>query len=100
MKKRTIFKTTATLTRAESATFDCIIADLDSDFNIKVQDSACPYMVKVIGERSFHLSEIDYISAKLKSGREHLLEVLRDNEGKAAVKINTGDNVYSIFISR
>lgn len=45
MKKRTTFKTTASLTRAEMATFDCIIADLDSDFNIKVNDSACPYMI-------------------------------------------------------
>lgn len=98
MKKRTIFKTTTSLTRAEMATFDCIIVDLDSDFNIKVNDAACPYMVKVIGERVFHLSELDYISTKLKAGREHLLEVLRDT-GKAAVKIKTGDNVYSIFIT-
>lgn len=97
MKKRTIFKTTASLTRAELATFDCIIADLDSDFNIKVNDSACPYMVSISGERLFHLSELDYISAKLKAGREHLLAALRD-KGKATVKIKTGDNVYSIFI--
>lgn len=97
MKKRTIFKTTASLTRVETATFDCIIADLDSDFNIKKNEPFCPYMVKVIGERAFHLSELDYISAKLKAGREHLLAALRD-KGNAAVKINTGDNVYSIFI--
>lgn len=98
MKKRTTFKTTASLTRAEMATFDCIIADLDSDFNIKVNDSACPYMVKVIGEIAFYLSELDYISTKLKAGREHILELLRDT-GNAAVKIKTGDNVYSILIT-
>ena len=97
MKKRTTFKTTAMLTRAELATFECVIADLDSDFNIKKNDPFCPYMVKVIGERAFHLSELDYISAKLKAGREHLLVALRD-KGNAAVKIKTGDNVYSIFI--
>ena len=97
MKKRTIFKTTSLLTRAESATFDCIIGGLDSDFNIKKNDPFCPYMVKVIGERLFNISELDYISAKLKEHREHLLEVIRD-KGNAAVKIKTGDNVYSIFI--
>ena len=97
MKKRTTFKTTAMLTRAELATFECVIADLDSDFNIKKNDPFCPYMVKVIGERAFHLSELDYISTKLKAGREHLLVALRD-KGNAAVKIKTGDNVYSIFI--
>ena len=98
MKKRTIFKTTSLLTRAETFKIDAIIADLDSDFNIKKNDPFCPYMVKVIGERAFHLSELDYISAKLKAGREHLLAALRD-EGNAAVKIVTGDNVYSIFIN-
>ena len=72
MKKRTIFKTTSLLTRAETFKIDAIIADLDSDFNIKKNDPFCPYMVKVIGERAFHLSELDYISAKLKAGREHL----------------------------
>lgn len=97
MKKRTTFKTTAMLTRTEMATFDCIIADLDSDFNIKKNDPFCQYMVKVIGERLFHISELDYISIKLKENREHLLEVLHD-KGNAAVKIKTGDNVYSIFI--
>lgn len=97
MKKRTIFKTTSMLTRNELATFDCIIADLDSDFNIKKNSPFCPYMVKVIGERLFHFSELDYISTKLKAVREHLLTALRD-KGNAAVKIKTGDNVYSIII--
>ena len=97
MKKRTIFKTTAMLTRAEMANFDCIIADLDSDFNIKKNDPFCQYMVKVIGERVFNISELDYISTKLKAEREHLLAALHAT-GKAAVKIKTGDNVYSIFI--
>ena len=97
MKKRTIFKTTSLLTRVETATFDCIIADLDSDFNIKKNAPFCPYMVKVIGERAFHLSELDYISIKLKAEREHLLAALHAT-GKAAVKIKTGDNVYSVSI--
>ena len=97
MKKRTIFKTTSLLTRTELATFDCIIADLDSDFNIKKNAPFCPYMVTVSGERLFHISELDYISTKLKEHRDHLLNVLHDT-GNATIKIKTGDNVYSIFI--
>ena len=97
MKKRTIFKTTSLLNRAETATFDCIISDLDSDFNIKKNAPFCPYMVKVIGERAFHLSELDYISTKLKEHRDRLLYLLQ-TKGNASLQIKTGDNVYSIII--
>ena len=97
MKKRTIFKTTSLLTRAETMKIDAIVADLDSDFNIKKNDPFCPYMVKVIGEREFHLSELDYISIKLKEHRDRLLHLLQTKEN-ASLQIKTGDNVYSIII--
>ena len=97
MKKRTIFKTTSLLTRAETLKINAIVADLDSDFNIKKNDPFCQYMVKVIGERSFHISELDYISNKLKEHRDRLLCLLH-TKGNASLQIKTGDNVYSIII--
>ena len=97
MKKRTIFKTTASLTRTETLKIDAIVADLDSDFNIKKNDPFCQYMVNVIGERAFHLSELGYISMKLKEHRDRLLNLLQ-TQGTASLQIKTGDNVYSIVI--
>ena len=97
MKKRTIFKTASLLTRAETMKINAIVADLDSDFNIKKNDPFCTYMVKVIGERAFHLSELDYISIKLKEHRDRLLYLLQ-TKGNASLQIKTGDNVYSIII--
>ena len=98
MKKRTIFKTTSLLTRVETATFDCIIADLDSDFNIKKNAPFCPYMVTVSGERMFHLSELDYISSKLKEYRDRLLYLLQTKDN-ATKRIYTGHTVRSFIIN-
>ena len=97
MKKRTIFKTTSLLTRAETMNINAIVADLDSDFNIKKNAPFCPYMVTVSGERMFNISELDYISIKLKEYRDRLLYLLQ-TKGNASLQIKTGDNVYSIII--
>jgi len=98
MKKRKTFKTPNMNTRAERGErWDAIIADLDSDFNIKQNDSSCPFMIKISGEHDFPKSELDYISSKLKENRSKLLELIVA-KGTAAIQIKTGDNLYSIFI--
>lgn len=100
MKKRKTFNTPNMKTRAErDERWDAIIADLDSDFNIKLNDIFSPFVIHISGEHDFPRSELNYISSKLKENRSKLLELI-DAKGTAAIQIKTGDNLYSIFIHR
>ena len=102
MKKRKTIKTPNMYTRAEIAArmgFSDIIADLDYDFNIKVNDMSCQLMIRIHGEHNFQMSELDYISSKLKEHRSKLLNLIATN-GNASIQIKTGDNLYSIYILR
>ena len=99
MKKKATFKTPNMFTRAEAERFSTVIADLDFDFNIKVNSSACPFMITVRGKNDFHISELDYISSKLKENHAALINIITTN-GSASVKIKTGDNEYAIIINK
>lgn len=99
MKKKKTFKTPNMFTRAEATRFSTVVADLDYDFNIKVNDTSCPFMITVSGKNDFHISEIDYISSKLKENHARLMNLITTN-GSANIKIKTGDNEYAIIINK
>ena len=99
MKKKATFKTPNMFTRAEETRFSTVIADLDYDFNIKVNDSTCPFMIRVSGKNDFHISELDYISSKLKENRAALMNCIT-TKGSASILLKTGDNVYNVIINK
>lgn len=102
MKKRKTFKTPSMLTRNETMKnlwFDTIVVDLDLDFNVKFDDPNAAFYATVSGQHDFPITELNYISTKLKENRGKLLDCI-SSQGSVTMQIKTGDNVYSIRIAK